>query len=431
MKSSIKKLEKSIVELTLEENKENIAKYRKKVLENLKKNASIKWFRKGSNIPDEIIVKNYGEEKIWALTIDEALNKLYVDALRKNNILPISQWEIYEIKSQSPLIVVMRVEVFPEIEIDVKYKKIKLPKTKVSVKDSDVEQTLSEIQKKFTRFEESKKDYTTKMWDKIYINTLWFDTKWNKLENTNMENYPLVLWSNILVPGFEDWLVWKKVWEKVELDITFPKDYHNEDFKWKKTKFEVEILKIESAIVPEFTPEFIKNLRWKNLDLTWFKALIKEELLETKQTNARLEDENKLIDELLKYTKIDFWNNLLKNQISKVYQEIKENITASWAKVNDYISSLWLSEEEYIEKNVKPIAIKRLQAELILHKLWELERIEVLEDELNKEIEKIFSRFESKEVLKRLKELYVPWTKYYEELKQRISYRKLIDSFFE
>jgi len=57
----------------------------------------------------------------------------------------------------------MRVEVFPEIEIDVKYKKIKLPKTKVSVKDSDVEQTLSEIQKKFTRFEESKKDYTTKM----------------------------------------------------------------------------------------------------------------------------------------------------------------------------------------------------------------------------------------------------------------------------
>ena len=39
--------------------------------------------------------------------------------------------------------------------------------------------------------------------------------------------------------------------------------------------------------------------------------------------------------------------------------------------------------------------------------------------------------FSDKDVLSRLKELYVPGTKYYEELKQRIGYRKLIDSFFE
>lgn len=431
MKSSIKKLEKSIVELTIEESKENIAKYRKKVLNDIRKNADIKGFRKGSNIPDEVIMKNYSEERISALMVDEALNKLYGEALRENNILPIAQWEIKEIKSQDPLIVVMHIEVFPEIEIDAKYKKVKLPKTKIEVSDVELEQTLSEIQRKFTRFEEAKDGYLTKMWDKLYINTQGFDTKWNKLENTNMENYPLVLWSKILVPWFEEGLIGKKAGEKVDLDITFPKDYHNEDFKGKKTKFEVEILKIESSIVPEFTPEFIKDLRGKDLDLNWFKALIKEELIETKEMNARMWDENKLIDELLKFSKIDFGDSLLKNQVLKVYEEIKENITQSWAKVADYIWSLGLSEEDYIESNVKPIAIKRLQAELILHKLGELEKTEVSEDELNTEIEKIIARFGSTEVVARLKELYVPWTKYYEELKQRITYRKLIDSFFE
>jgi hypothetical protein len=50
---------------------------------------------------------------------------------------------------------------------------------------------------------------------------------------------------------------------------------------------------------------------------------------------------------------------------------------------------------------------------------------------MNKEIEKILSKFESKDVLKKLKELYVPWNKYYEELRQRMAYRKLIDTFFE
>lgn len=431
MKSSVKKLEKSIVELTIEESKENILKYRKKVLNDIRKNANIKGFRKWALIPEEIIVKNYWEERISTMMIDEALNKLYREALRQNNILPITQWEIKEIKSQDPLIVVMHVEVFPEIEIDAKYKKIKLPKTKVEVSDSEVEQTLSEIQRKFTKFQEAEKTYTSKMWDKLYINTQWYDLKWNKLDNTNMDNYPLVLWSKLLVPWFEEGLVGKKAWEKVELDITFPKDYHNEDYKGKKTKFEVEIKKIERSIVPEFTPEFIKDLRGKDLDFDWFKALIKQELVEIKEMNARMEDENKLIDELLKITKVDFWDSLLKNQISKVYEEIKENITQSWAKVLDYINSLWLTEEAYIENNVKPIATKRLQAELILHKLWELEKIEVSEEELNKEIEKILSRFESKDVVARLKDLYKPKTKYYEELKQRLAYRNLIDSFFE
>jgi trigger factor len=369
MKSSIKKLEKSIIELTIEESKENIAKYRKKVLSDLRKNADIKGFRKGSDIPEEIIVKNYGEERISAFMVDEALNKIYSQALKENNILPIAQGEIKEIKSQDPLIVIMHIEVFPEVEIDGKYKKIKLPKTKFEVKNDEVDQTLREIQKKFTRFEEAKEEYETQMGDKAYINTQGYDSKGNKLENTNMENYPLILGSNVLVPGFEEGLVGKKSGEKIELDITFPKDYHNADFAGKKTKFEVEILKIENAKIPEFTPEFIKDLRGKDLDFDGFKALIKEELTETKETNARLQDENLLIEELLKHTKVDFGNNLLQNQISKVYEEIKNNIVQSGAKVLDYIESLGLSEEAYIESNVKPIAVKRLQAELILHKL--------------------------------------------------------------
>lgn len=431
MKSSIKKLEKSIIELTIEESKENIAKYRKKVLTNLREKSEIKGFRKWSNIPDEVIIKNYGEARLSELMIDEALNKIYSKALKENNILPITQWEIKEIKSQDPLIVVMHIEVFPDIEIDKKYKDIKLKKTNVEVKEEEIQQSLGEIQKKFTQFHKADDNYEAKFWDKVSINTTWFDTSWNKLENTSMENYPLILWSNVLVPWFEDWLIWKKINDKVSLEITFPKDYHNDDFKWKKTKFDIEILNIESALKPEFTPEFIKDLRWKELDFEWFKALIKEELLETKETNARMNDENTLIDELLKISKVDFWESMLKTQTLRVFEEVKQNIVSSWAKVWDYITSLWLTEDAYIESNIKPIATRRLQAELILHKLWELENTTVTWEEITKEIEKIMSRFNSQDVVKKLKELYVPWTKYYEELSQRITYRKLIDSFFE
>jgi trigger factor len=431
MKTEVKKLPKSILELTIEETAENISKYRKKVLENIGKNAQIKWFRKWASIPESIIVKEYWEERIYQMIVDEALNHLYRDSLKKNNIMPISQGEIVEIVSQSPLVVKMHVEVFPEIEISNDYKKVKIKKTSVKLEKNEIEDTLKEIQARFTKFENASADYAAKMWDKLTIDTAGFDLDGNKLENTSMESYPLVLWSNVLVPWFEEWLVGKKSWESVTLDITFPKDYHNADFAWKKTKFEVTIHSIEESIVPEFTPEFIKDLRGKDLDLEWFKKLIWEELTETKETNARIGDENKLVEELLKITQMEIWDSLLKNHTEKVFEEIKDNITQSWAKPLDYINSLWLTEESYVETQVKPIAIKRLQAELILHKLWEIEKTEVTDDEMNEEIKKIMDRFGSSEVLERLKDLYKPGTRYYEELKQRVTYRKLIDTFFE
>lgn len=176
-----------------------------------------------------------------------------------------------------------------------------------------------------------------------------------------MRDYPLVLGSNILVPGFEEGIVGTKNGDNIDLPIEFPKDYHNADFAGKKTTFKVSVKKIEKAVKPEFTPEFIEQLRGKKLELDGFKKLIKEEITETKQANARLEDENKLIDELLKITKLDIGDALLKNQIEKVYNEIKQNMKEQQVNVSQYLESLKMSEEEYKEKNVKPTALRRLQ----------------------------------------------------------------------
>ncbi len=429
MKIESKKLKKSIVEIIAEEQKEVIAKFRKEVLNYIRKNADIKGFRKWSNIPEAIIIKHYGEDYISQMTIEKAIDSIYRKALKKEKIFPVWQGEIKEIISQDPLKIKIHVEVFPEITIW-DYKKIKLKKKKIEVKDEEVENALNEIQTRFIKYKEDKKAVVEK-WDKVTIDTDGYDKDWKIIETTSMRDYPVIIWSWVLVAWFEDGLIGTKVWEEKELDIAFPKDYHNSSFASKKIKFKVKIKRIEKAIKPKFTKEFIKQLRWKDLDLKWFKELIKEEIRETKEANARLEDENKLIEELLKITKLDIWDKLLQNKIENVYNEIKENIKKDGMKVSDYLESLKLTEEDYKEKHVKNIALRRLQWELILHKLMELEKIEVKDNELKEEIKTILSKFQNKEVLERLKQLYVPWNKYYEELRQRVGYKKLIDNFFE
>ena len=424
-------LEGSIVELIVEEETQNVAKYRKQALAHLEKNADIKGFRKWAKIPENVLERKFGEEYVGRLTIDFAIDGIYRDALRSEKILPVAQWEIKEIISESPLKLKIHIEVLPNVEIDAKYKDIKLKKHTVEVSDDEVNSALSNIEKKFTKFEEeTDSEYKAGMWDRVSINTQWFEDG-KELENTNMQDFPIVLGSNILVPGFEEQIVWAKIGDKLELPVNFPDDYHNADFASKKTTFKVEVNKIEKSVKPEFTPEFIEQLRWKKLDLDGFKALVKEEIRDTKESNARMEEEFKLMEELLKITKIEIGEKLLKNNIEKVFNEIKENISKDGLKVSDYLDSLKMDEETYKDVNVKPIAQKRLQGELILHKLDELENVEISEEEITKEVENILAKFSSEDVLSRLKELYMPNSKYYEELKQRIRYRKLIDMFFE
>ena len=198
------------------------------------------------------------------------------------------------------------------------------------------------------------------------IDTDGYDDKGALMEATSMRDYPLVLGSNMLVPGFEEDMVGMKTGETRELDVHFPKDYHNAEFAGKKTKFKVTAKKIEKSHKPDFTPEFIEQLRGEKLDLAGFKKLIKSEILETKEMNDGMQRETALIDELLKHTTLEIGEKLLAQQTDAVFEEIKENISKDGVKVADYLASLGLTEEEYKEKHVKATALKRLQGELIL-----------------------------------------------------------------
>lgn len=221
-----------------------------------------------------------------------------------------------------------------------------------------------------------------------------------------------------------------KAGETKEIDVTFPKDYHNAEFAGKKTMFKVTVKKVEHAHKPEFTPEFIKDLRGQELDLAGFKNLIKSELLETKEANDGMERETKLIEELLKHTTLDIGDQLLAQQTEQVFNEVKENISKDGVKVEDYLASLGLSEDEYKTQHIQSTAMKRLQGEIILNELMIKEKIEVSDKQMETEVASMMSKFESEDVLKRLTELYVPGNKYYEELRRRVAYRRLIDSFF-
>jgi len=111
MKIEKKILPKSIVELVVEESVEEVAKSRKKALSYIEKNADVKGFRKGTKIPENILVRQYGEEHITKLTIEFAIDDIYRTALKKENLIPVAEGQIKEIVSESPLKIRIHIEV--------------------------------------------------------------------------------------------------------------------------------------------------------------------------------------------------------------------------------------------------------------------------------------------------------------------------------
>jgi FKBP-type peptidyl-prolyl cis-trans isomerase (trigger factor) len=120
-------------------------------------------------------------------------------------------------------------------------------------------------------------------------------------------------------------------------------------------------LKVESSEKPEFTPEFIEQLRGQKLDMKGFKALIKTELADVKQSNQNIENELKLIDELLKVSKLEIGDKMIAEQTDRMFGEVKENMLKQNIKMKDYLESLKLDEETYKTNHLLADATKRLQ----------------------------------------------------------------------
>lgn len=420
------------VELTIKESSSEYKKAKEKVMSNLRNNASVDWFRKWTNIPEEILIKRFWEDYIKDETVNMILNQNYSKILKKENILPTSQWVIKEIKSLEPFEVVVEIEILPQIEIkESELKKIKIKKEEVKIDEKDIDDRISQIEKKFTKYEISE-NTTIDNWDKVIVDTIWFDEKWWKeLENTRVKAFPLIIGSWSFIPGFEDKLIWSKAGDIVEFDITFPTEYHSPDFAWRKVFFLTTIFSVEKSTKPQWTEEFIEQLRWVKTDFNWFKEIIKKEITEEKERESRLKDEDKLLIELEKISTIELWENLLKHEIDKIYNEHVESLESQWMQIKYYLEHIKKDVDSYKEEVIKSEAIKRLKAELILEKLKEIIIVELWEGEVDSEIDKIMNQFSNEEVKERLKLKLIPWDGYYEDIVSRLKYRKIIDTFYE
>src|SRR5699024_3557666 len=97
------------------------------------------------------------------------------------------------------------------------------------------------------------------------------------------ENHSLELGSNSFIPGFEDQLVGVKEGDEVEVNLTFPEDYHADELAGKDATFKVKVHEVKTKEVPELDDEFAKDVE----TLEELKEKYRKELPDQKEAAAK------------------------------------------------------------------------------------------------------------------------------------------------
>ncbi|RAL56385.1 trigger factor [Candidatus Gracilibacteria bacterium GN02-873] len=441
MQTTVTKKSPFLLSIEVKESGAEFEKAQKLAIEDFRKNGKINGFKPGT-APDNVIIKQFGQSAIDQHAVDIIIDKIYPKILKKENIIPVAPGNITELKSTNPLEFVIEVEIFPEVTIDEKkLDAIKVKKTNFKVMKKEIDEEIEAIKRRFTHYHEAgvhaddgadTSHTAIENGDRATVTAQGYDKKGgDAIPETAVPSYPLVIGSGNFIPGFEEKLIGAKAGDEVAFDITFPADYHSEEFKGRKVHFVVNVEKVEKPHTPEFTEDFIEKLRGVKTDLEGFKEIIKKEISARKETENRRKDEDTLMKKMLEAATIEVGPALVANEVNQVFAEHSENLAQQGLNMKQYLEHIKMDEEAYKETVVKPEAERRLNAELLLRKIREIRKVEATEAEIKEELEKIIAQYQNAEVVARLREKLVPGDMYYEDIKNRLAYRKTVDMFWE
>ncbi len=380
--STVEKIEKNVVSfefsVTAEEFEKAIEKaYRKNVGK-----INIQGFRKGK-APRKLIEKYYGVEIFYEDAINIVLPDAYDKAVEENKIFPVDQPDIDikgEISKENGVTFTAKVTVKPEFELG-EYKGIKASKVSHRTLKKDVDAEIEKLRERNSRMvpvedRAVKKDDIANIDFEGFVDGVAF-------EGGKGEGFDLTIGSGQFIPGFEDQLIGKNIGEDVEVNVTFPEEYHAEELKGKAAVFKVKINSVKVKELPELDDEFAKDVSEFDT-LEELQKDVKEKLSAAGKERAKHETEENVIKAVCDATEIDIPEAMINSQIDKMIRDFDMQMRYQGLNIEQYMQYTGLTVDA-LREQFKEDAAKNVKTSLILEKVCEVEGIDAKASEIEKE----------------------------------------------
>ncbi len=419
MSLQVEKLEKNMAKLTVEVPAEQFDKAIKAAYDKNKNRFNIPGFRKGK-APQAMIEKMYGPGVFYEDAANEAIDESYPGAMKESGLEIVSRPEIdiTQIEKGKDLIYTATVAVKPEVTLG-DYKGIEVERADVSVSDEDVEAELKKVQDQNARLV-SVEDRPVADGDQTVIDFEGF-IDGQAFDGGKGTDYSLTIGSHSFIDTFEEQLIGKNIGEECEVNVTFPAEYHAKELAGKPALFKVTVKEIKVKELPELNDEFASEVsEFETLDE--YKADVRAKLAEKKDRAAATENENRVVDKVVANASMELPDAMIENEVMNMLQDTARRMQSQGMSFDQYMKFTGMTPDT-LKEQMRPQAVRRIQTRLVLEAVAAAENIQVSDERINEELQKMADAYKME--VEKLREYMGEFEK--EQMKKDLAVQEAVD----
>ena len=334
-----------------------------------KKNAGkykVAGFRAGK-APRKMVEQQYGA----GIFVEDAIQDLFANNFGDELKLIDYPHIDFEFTEDGGLKLTAKCDVEPEVTLG-QYTGLEIKKTEVKVGDKEVNDYLNRLQATRAKQVAADKEHAVANGDIAVIDFKGsVDGKY--FEGGTAKNYELEIGSHSFIDNFEDQLVGMKMGESRDVNVTFPENYHVEDLKNAKAKFEVTLNNIMIKEMPALDDEFAKEVSEFD-NMKDFKADILKKITEQATKQAEYADEEKLFEKIMDNAKVEIPDKMIHDYAHAMIHDMEHKLAAQGASLEMYAQFMGTTVEK-IHDEQHEIAAKQVKMRLVMDAIVEKEQL--------------------------------------------------------
>ena len=400
MSLQVEKLEKNMAKLTVEVPAEEVeAALQNAYLKN-RKQISVPGFRKGK-VPRQMIEKMYGPEVFYDDAANALIQKAYPQAADECELEIVSSpaVDIVQLEKGKPFIFTAEVAVKPEVTLG-QYKGIEVEKADTTATDEEVAAELDKEREANSRTI-TVEDRAVQDGDMTVIDFEGF-VDGEAFEGGKGTDYPLTIGSGAFIPGFEEKLVGAEIGKEVEVDVTFPEEYHAKELAGKPAVFKCTVKEIKVKELPELDDDFAQDV--SDFDtLEEYKADVRKKVEEKKAADAKAKKEDAVIEKIIEGAAMEIPDAMVETQAERMVDEFAQRLQMQGLTMEQYLQFSGGNVQALVEQS-KPQALKRIQSRLVLEAVAAAENLTASDEELDAELGRMAEQYKME--VEKLKEMF-------------------------
>ena len=333
----------------------------------------------------------YGPEVFY----DEAANNMIPDAYAKAydeselDIVSQPKIEVVQMEKGKPFIFTAEVATKPEVTLG-DYKGLKVDKVSTRVTQKEVDEEIEKERERNARTIEVT-DRAVQDKDEVTLDFEGF-VDGVAFEGGKGEDYPLTIGSGSFIPGFEEQLIGAEIDKEVEVNVTFPKEYHSEELAGKDATFKCTVHTIKAKELPELDDEFASEVsECETMDA--YRAEVKKNIKERKERTGKEKKENQAVDQAIENAQMDIPEAMIEFQVRQMADDFARRIQQQGLTVEQYFQFTGMTAEKMMEE-MRPQAEKSIKTRLLLEAIVKAENIEVSDERVEEELTKMAEAYQ-------------------------------------